>query len=104
MMNPTNNHLESIKREEGQKKLLERTLEAHRNRKWVINLFWTVSILVVILSFSFHLSKSVGITGILLLICVISQIVHKTLDMKIELRLKRVKQEKQKSIFKLNKF
>jgi len=60
--------------------------------------------LVVILSFSFHLSKSVVITGILLLICVISQIVHKTLDKKIELCLKRVKQKKQKSIFKLNKF
>jgi len=60
--------------------------------------------LVVILSFSFHLSKSVVITGILQLIYVISQIVPKALDKKIELRLKRVKQEKQKSIFKLNKF
>ncbi|WP_322551647.1 hypothetical protein AAB109_28530 (plasmid) [Priestia megaterium] len=102
-MNLTHNHSEGIKREEGQKQLLERNLEAHRNRKWIINFICAISLLVAILCLCFHVPRSVFITVILLFICTIIKIAHKTLDKKIELRLKRVKQEQRKSIFKVNK-
>jgi hypothetical protein len=102
-MNLTHNHLEGIKREEGQKQLLERNLKTHRSRKWIINFICAISLFVSILCFCFQVPQSEIITAILLFICTIIKIVHKTLDKKIELRLKRVKQEQRKSIFKVNK-
>jgi Flp pilus assembly protein TadB len=102
-MNLTHNNLEGIKREEGQKQLLERNLEAHRSRKWIINFICAISLLVAILCICFHVPRSLIITVILLFICTIIKIVYKTLDKKIELRLKRVKQEQRKSIFKINR-
>jgi len=103
-MNLTHDNSEGIKREEGQKQLLERNLEAHRSRTWIINFICTISLLVAVLCFCFHVPRSVIITVILLFICTIIKIVHKTVDKKIELRLKRVKQEQRKSIFKINKY
>ncbi|MBW0933809.1 hypothetical protein [Priestia megaterium] len=102
-MNPTHNNLEGIKREEGQKQLLERSLETHRNRKWVISFIWAISFLVAILCFYLHLPQAAIITVILLFLCATIQILYRTLEKKIELRLKRIKQEKRKSIFKLDK-
>ena len=103
-MNLTHNNSEGIKREEGQKQLLERNLEAHRSRKWIINLIFAVSLLVAVLCFCFQVPQAVIITVTLLFICTIIKIIHKALDKKIELRLKRIKQEQRKSIFKMNKF
>ncbi|MFF2597134.1 hypothetical protein ACFVSZ_27625 [Priestia megaterium] len=102
-MNSTYHHLKDTKKEEGQKELLERNLETHRSRKWIINFICAIFLLVAILCFCFHVPGSVIITVILLFICIIIKIVHKTLDEKIELGLKRVKQEQRKSIFKVNK-
>jgi len=103
-MNPTHNHLKDIKKEEGQKELLERNLESHRRRRWVISSIYAMSLLVVIFFFYFHVPQAAIITVILFCICTTSEIVYRMLDKKIELRLKRIKQEKRKSIFKLNKF
>ncbi|MED3855468.1 hypothetical protein P4607_29580, partial [Priestia megaterium] len=75
-MNFTHNNLEGIKREEGQKQLLERNLEAHRSRKWIINFICAIFLLVAILCFCFHVPRSVIITVILLFICIIIKIVH----------------------------
>ncbi|MHC5531375.1 hypothetical protein [Priestia megaterium] len=102
-MNLTHNNLESIKRKEGQKELLETSLEAHRSRRWVINSIYAISLLVVILCFYFHVPQAIIITVSLFCICTISDILYRALDKKIELRLKRIKQEKRKSIFKVNK-
>ncbi|MFP7732244.1 hypothetical protein ACLHDF_02240 [Priestia aryabhattai] len=102
-MNPTYNHLKDTKKEEGQKEVLERSLEAHRNRRWVINAVYAMFLLIVILCFYFHVRQAAIITVILFCICTTSEILYRALDKKIELRLKRVKQEKRKSIFKGNK-
>ncbi len=45
-MNSTLNNSEDIKREEGQKQLLEKSLQAHRNKKWIINFTRTISLLL----------------------------------------------------------
>lgn len=45
-MNSTLNNSEDIKREEGQKQLLEKSLQAHRNEKWIINFTCTISLLL----------------------------------------------------------
>jgi ABC-type multidrug transport system permease subunit len=102
-MNPTYNHLKDTKKEEGQQELLERNLESHRNRRWVINSVYAMFLLVVILCFYFHVPQAVVITVILFCICTISEMLYRALDKKIKLRLKRIKQEKRKSIFKVNK-
>ena len=102
-MNYTYNHLENTKKEEGQKELLERNLETHRNRRWVINSIYAMFLLIVILCFYFDVPQAAIITIILFCICTTSEILYRALDKKIELRLKRVKQEKRKIIFKGNK-
>ena len=103
-MNPTYNHVKNIKKEEGQKELLEKNLKAHRSRRWIINAIYAMSLLVAILCFYFHVPQAAIIAVILFCICAISEILYRALDKKIELRLKRIKQEKRKSIFKENKF
>jgi Mn2+/Fe2+ NRAMP family transporter len=103
-MNSTYHHLKNTKKEEGQKELLERNLEAHRSRRWVTNSIYAISLLVLVLCFYFHVPQAAIITLILFLICVTSEILYRALDKKIELRLKRIKQEKRKIIFKGNKF
>ncbi|MBG9472272.1 hypothetical protein [Priestia megaterium] len=102
-MNSTYHHLKDTKKEEGQKELLERNLEAHRSRRWVTNSIYAMSLLVVVLCFYFHVPQSAIITLILFLICATSEILYRALDKKIELRLKLIKQEKRRIIFKGNK-
>jgi hypothetical protein len=102
-MNLTHNYLEGINREEGQKELLERSLEAHRSRRWVINSIYAISLLAVVLCFYFHVPQPAIVAIILICICATSEILYRALDKKIELRLKRIKQEKRKAIFKGNK-
>ncbi|MED3981030.1 hypothetical protein [Priestia megaterium] len=100
-MNSTLNTSEGIKREEGQKQLLEKNLQAHRNKKWIINFVCAISFLLAIVCLCFQVPKAIIITVILLFTCVTFQIAHKTLDRKIELRLKRIKQDQRKSMFKI---
>ncbi|MEW4278077.1 hypothetical protein [Priestia megaterium] len=100
-MNSTLNNSEDIKREEGQKQLLEKSLQAHRNKKWIINFTCTISFLLAVLCFCFQAPDAIIITVILLFICVTFQTAHKMLDRKIELRLKRIKQDHRKIIFKI---
>ncbi|MGK3722369.1 hypothetical protein ACSLFS_25180 [Priestia megaterium] len=100
-MGLTHNDLKSMTSEEGQKQLLERNLEAHRNRKWIVNCICVIAPIVAILCFYLQLPQAVGITVILFFICAITWILHRALDKKMELRLKRFKQEKRKSTIKL---
>ncbi|MQR86900.1 hypothetical protein GFV16_13355 [Bacillus megaterium] len=102
-MTATYNHLKDVKKEEGHKEVLERTLKLHRNKRWVINSIYVMSLLAAILCFYFHVQRAGIIVFILICMCTTSEILYKTLDKKIELRLKRIKQEKRKSIFKGNK-
>ncbi|MGG2089061.1 hypothetical protein ABFY59_18950 [Priestia aryabhattai] len=99
-MNSTYHHLKDTKKEEGQKEFLERNLEAHRSRRWVTNSICAMSLLVVVLCFYFHVPQAAIITLILFLICTTSEILYGALDKKIELRLKRIKQEKRKAYLK----
>ena len=102
-MNSTYHHLKCTKKEEGQKELRERTLKVHSSRRWVINSIYAMSLIVLVLCFYFHVPQAPIISLILFLICATSEILYRALDKKIELRLKRIKQEKRKIIFKGNK-
>ena len=100
-MDLTHNHLKGMTSEEGQKQLLEKNLEAHRNRKWIVNSICAIALIVATLCFYLRLPQAVIITLSLISICTIIRILHRTLDKKMELRLKRFKQEQRKSTIKL---
>jgi Flp pilus assembly protein TadB len=100
-MDLTQNHLKGMTSEEGQKQLLEKKLEVHRNRKWIVNLICAIAAIAATLCFYLRLPQAVIITVSLIFICAIIRILYRTLDKKRELRLKRFKQEQRKSTFKL---
>ncbi|MED4267279.1 hypothetical protein [Priestia megaterium] len=100
-MDLTQNHLKDMTSEEGQKQLLEKKLEAHRNRKWIVNLIYAIAPIAATLCFYLRLPQAVIITVSLIFICAIIRISYRTLDKNRELRLKRFKQEQRKSTFKL---
>ncbi|MCY9025010.1 hypothetical protein MOF32_19020 [Priestia megaterium] len=100
-MDLTQNHLKDMTSEEGQKQLLEKKLEAHRNRKWIVNLICAIALIAATLCFYLRLPQAVIITVSLIFICAIIRILYRTLDKNRELRLKRFKQEQRKSTFKL---
>ncbi|MED4286647.1 hypothetical protein P4679_32605 [Priestia megaterium] len=100
-MNLTHNHLKGMTSEEGQKQLLEKNLEAHRNRKWIVNCICAIAPIVATLCIYLRLPQAVIITVSLIFICATIRILHRTLEKKMELRLKRFKQEQRKSTFEL---
>ncbi|MGG0552538.1 hypothetical protein ABEY55_08105 [Priestia aryabhattai] len=100
-MDFTQNHLKGMTSEEGQKQLLEKKLEAHRNRKWIVNLICAIAPIAAILCFYLQLPQAVIITVSLIFLCAILRILYRMLEKKRELRLKRFKQEQRKSTFKL---
>ncbi|MFE7083859.1 hypothetical protein [Priestia megaterium] len=100
-MDLTQNDLKNMKGEEGQKQILERNLEVHRNRKWIVNCIGVIALIVIILCFYLQISQAVVITVILVFVYAILRILYRILDKKMEMRLKRFKQEKRKSTIKL---
>jgi len=88
--------LKAMTTEEGQIKLLEKNLEAHRKSKRLLKSMWILMPIIAILCFLVVFQLAIFITGSLLLMCTALQLWHTSLDKSMERRLKHIKQSKRK--------